>query len=131
MTPDQSSGVQEIIEKIEQLKVLELNELVKALEDKFGVSAAMPVMAAAPAAAAATEEPEEEKTTFDVLLAEIGSERIKVIKEVRAISQMGLKEAKEFVEGSLPAKLKEGIPKEEAEEIKKKFEAVGAKVEIK
>jgi len=131
MTPDQSSGVQEIIEKIEQLKVLELNELVKALEDKFGVSAAMPVMAAAPAGATAAAEPEEEKTTFDVLLAEIGSERIKVIKEVRAISQMGLKEAKEFVEGSLPAKLKESIPKEEAEEIKKKFEAVGAKVEIK
>jgi large subunit ribosomal protein L7/L12 len=122
-----------IIEEIESLSVLELANLVKALEEKFGVSAAMPVVgvqapAGAPGAAAPAEA--EEKTSFDVILAEAGSNKIQVIKEVRAITNLGLKEAKELVE-SAPKPVKTGVSKEEAEEIKKKLEAVGAKVEIK
>lgn len=119
-----------ILEEIESLTVLELANLVKALEEKFGISAqpAFVPQAAVPSAGAA--EAVEEKTTFDVILADAGNNKIQVIKEVRAITNLGLKEAKELVE-SAPKPIKEGIKKEEAEEIKKKFEAVGAKVEIK
>jgi len=112
------------------MTVLELAELVKALEEKFGVSAAAPVAAAAPAAAAAAA-PVEEKTEFDVVLTNAGAEKIKVIKVVReVVSGLGLKEAKEFVEAA-PKVIKEGLPKAEAEKIKKQFEEVGAAVEIK
>ena len=115
----------EILAAIESMTVLELAELVKELEEKFGVSAAAPVAAAAPAAAA------EEKTEFDVVLTDAGSEKIKVIKVVReVVSGLGLKEAKEFVE-SAPKVIKEGLPKADAEKIKKQFEEVGAKIEIK
>jgi len=120
---------EEIISAIESMTVLELADLVKELEEKFGVSAAAPVAvagAAAPAAAA-----EEEKTEFDVVLKEVGSEKIKVIKVVReVVSGLGLKEAKELVD-STPKTLKEGVSKEAAEEIKAKFAEVGATVEIK
>ncbi len=128
-----SENVQTIVEQIEKLTVLELAELVKTLEDKFGVSAAAPVaVAAAPAAGAAAEAaPQEEKTEFSVLLTGIGDKKLQVIKEVRAIAGLGLKEAKEFVEGDLPKPVKENIPKAEAEEIKAKLESVGASVEIK
>ena len=111
------------------MSVLELSELIKEFEEKFGVSAAAPVAVAA-AGGAAAEAPAEEKTEFDVILASIGSEKIKVIKEVRAITGLGLKEAKTLVE-SAPAPLKEATTKEEAEEIKAKIEAVGATVEVK
>jgi large subunit ribosomal protein L7/L12 len=114
---------EEVIDFIANMSVLELSELIKEFEEKFGVSAAAPVAVAAAA-------PVEEKTEFDVILADIGSEKIKVIKEVRAITGLGLKEAKALVE-SAPAALKEGTTKEDAEEIKSKIEAVGASVEIK
>lgn len=121
-----------IIEGIESLTVLELANLVKALEDKFGVQAAMPVMGM-PAGMTATPVqagPEAgEKTTFDVILAEAGNNKIQVIKEVRAVTNLGLKEAKELVE-SAPKPVVTGAKKEEAEAIKKKLEAVGAKVEL-
>jgi large subunit ribosomal protein L7/L12 len=121
---------EEILSAIESMTVLELAELVKELEEKFGVSAAAPVAAAAPAAAAAAA-PVEEKTEFDVVLTNAGAEKIKVIKVVReVVSGLGLKEAKEFVE-STPKTIKEGLPKAEAEKIKKQFEEVGATVEIK
>ena len=117
----------EFIEAIKELSVLELNELVKAIEEKYGVSAAAGVvMAAAPGAGAAAEE----KTEFDVELTEAGSNKIKVIKVVRDITGLGLKEAKDAVE-STPKVLKEGISKEEAEDIKAKLEAEGAKVTLK
>ncbi|MCD6418134.1 50S ribosomal protein L7/L12 [bacterium] len=131
---DTSANVDKLVEQIEQLTVLELAELVKTLEDKFGVSAAAPVaVAAAPVAGAAAAEaaPQEEKTDFSVLLTGIGDKKLQVIKEVRAIAGLGLKEAKDFVEGDLPKPVKENIPKEEAEEIKAKLEAVGASVDIK
>ena len=119
----------EIISAIESMTILELADLVKEMEEKFGVSAAAPVAvagAAAPAAAA-----EEEKTEFDVVLKDVGSEKIKVIKVVReVVAGLGLKEAKELVD-STPKTLKEGVSKEAAEEIKKKFAEVGATVEIK
>ncbi len=121
--------IEDVIKTIEGLSVLELSDLVKALEDKFGV-AAMPAMAmgvAAPGAAAAEVE---EKTTFNVILAEVGTNKIAVIKEVRAITNLGLKEAKDLVD-SAPKPIKENVPKEEANEIKKKVEAAGAKVELK
>jgi len=120
----------EIISAIESMTVLELAELVKELEEKFGVSAAAPVAvaAAAPAEAAA---PEEEKTEFDVVLKEVGPEKIKVIKVVReVVAGLGLKEAKDLVD-SCPKPVKEGVSKEAAEEIKKKFAEVGATIEIK
>ncbi|MDR1599649.1 MAG: 50S ribosomal protein L7/L12 [Oscillospiraceae bacterium] len=121
----------EIISAIESMTVLELAELVKALESKFGVSAAAPMAAAAAPTAAAAAEPVEEKTEFDVILKEAGSEKIKVIKVVReVVSGLGLKEAKDLVE-SAPKPIKEGIPKDEAEKIKAKFAEVGATVEIK
>jgi large subunit ribosomal protein L7/L12 len=119
---------EDVIDFISNMSVLELAELIKEFEEKFGVSAAAPVAVAAAGAAEAA--PAEEKTEFDVILAEIGSEKIKVIKEVRAITGLGLKEAKALVE-SAPAPLKEATTKEDAEEIKGKIEAVGAKVEVK
>ena len=123
---------QEILEAIEKMSVLELSELIKAIEDKFGVSAAAPVaVAAAGPAAAAAAPAEEEKTEFDVVLKEVGAEKIKVIKVVReVVSGLGLKEAKDLVDGA-PKTLKEGVNKEEAEKIKKAFAEVGATVEIK
>ncbi len=124
---------EDVIKFIENMTVLELAEFVKELEEKFGVSAAAPVaVAAAPGAAPAGAEaaPAEEKTSFDVILSEVGSQKIQVIKVVRQITGLGLKEAKELVE-SAPKPVKEGVSKEEAEEIKKKLEEVGAKVEIK
>ena len=123
---------EEMISAIESMTVLELNELVKALEEKFGVSAAAPVaVAAAPAAGAAAAAPAEEKTEFDVVLKEAGAEKIKVIKVVReVVSGLGLKEAKEIVDGA-PKTLKEGVAKDEAEKIKAKFAEVGATIEIK
>lgn len=119
----------DVIEFLSSMSVLELSELIKELEEKFGVSAAAPA-AVAVAGAAATDAPAEEQTEFDVILASVGDAKIKVIKEVRAITSLGLKEAKGLVE-SAPTPLKEGITKEEAEEIKTAIEAVGAKVEIK
>ena len=119
---------QEIIDAIKELTVLELNDLVKACEEEFGVSAAAGVVVAAAAAdggAAA-----EEKTEFDVELTEIGSEKVKVIKVVREVTGLGLKEAKDLVDGA-PKMVKEAASKEEAEEIKKKLEEVGAKVTLK
>ena len=120
--------IEEFVAEIDKLSVLELNELVKAIEEKYGVSAAAGVvMAAAPGAGAAAAE---EKTEFDVELTEAGANKIKVIKVVRDITGLGLKEAKEAVE-STPKVLKEGISKEEAEDIKAKLEAEGAKVTLK
>jgi large subunit ribosomal protein L7/L12 len=119
----------DVIDFIANMSVLELSELIKEFEEKFGVSAAAPVAVAA-AGGAADAAPAEEKTEFDVILANVGSEKIKVIKEVRAVTGLGLKEAKTLVE-SAPAPLKEGTTKEEAEEIKAKIEAVGATVEVK
>ena len=121
---------EEFIAAIESMTVIELNDLVKALEEKFGVSAAAPV-AVAGAAVAAAAAPAEEQTEFDVILKDAGSEKIKVIKAVREfVAGLGLKEAKEFVE-STPKTIKEGASKEEAEKIKEAFAAVGATVEIK
>jgi len=121
-----SEKITAMIEEVKSLTVLELNELVKALEEEFGVSAAA---MAAPAAAAAAPV-EEEKTEFDVVLAEIGAEKIKVIKVVREVTGLGLAEAKAMVEAA-PKAIKEGISKDDAEELKKKLEGVGAKVELK
>ena len=118
-----------IVEDLSALSVLEAAELSKMLEEKWGVSAAAPVaMAAAPGAAAAA--PAEEKTEFTVVLASAGDKKIEVIKEVRAITGLGLKEAKDLVEGA-PKTVKEGVNKADAEAMKKKLEAVGAKVELK
>ena len=120
---------EEILEAISNMSVLELSELVKAIEDKFGVSAAAPVaVAAAPAAGAAAAA--EEKTEFDVILKEAGANKIGVIKVVRALTSLGLKEAKEKVDGC-PSTLKEGVSKEEAEEAKKQLTEAGAVVEVK
>jgi large subunit ribosomal protein L7/L12 len=120
--------IQEIISQVKGMTVLELNELVKALETEFGVSAAAATVAvAAPGAAAAA--PEEEKTEFDVILENAGEKKINVIKVVREITSLGLKEAKDLVE-SAPAKVKEAVSKQEAEDMKKKFEEAGAKVKI-
>lgn len=119
---------EEIINAISEMSVLELSELVKAIEDKFGVSAAAPVAvaAAAPAAAAA----EEEKTEFDVILKDVGAQKIQVIKAVREITGLGLKDAKSIVDGA-PKEVKTGVAKAEAEEMKKKLEEAGATVEMK
>ena len=122
-----SEKIAAMIEEIKGLTVLELSELVHALEDTFGVSAAA---VAAPAAGAAAAAPVEEKTEFDVVMTSFGAEKIKVIKEVRSITGLGLAEAKAMVEG-VPAKIKEGISKEDAEALKAQLEAVGATVEIK
>ena len=118
--------IEQILEAIENMKVLELNELVKAAEEKFGVSASAPVMMAGAVAGAAAEE----KTEFDVILAEAGSSKVGVIKVVREITGLCLKEAKDLVDGA-PKPVKEGATKEEADQIKEKLEAAGAKVEVK
>ena len=125
-----SEKVAQLIEEVKVLSVLELSELVHALEEEFGVSAAAAVAAPAAGGAAGGAAAAEEKTEFDVILAEVGAEKIKVIKEVRGITGLGLAEAKALVEG-VPAKIKEGISKEDAEALKAQLEAVGAKVEIK
>lgn len=119
-----------IIKAIEEMNILELSELVKELEDRFGVKAATPQMAVAAAAPAAEKPKEEEKTEFDVILTEIGSNKIQVIKEVRKLTSLGLKEAKDLVEAA-PKPIKQGVSKEEAQKVKQVLEAVGAKVEIK
>lgn len=127
------ANIETIVDQLSGLTVLEVSELVKALEEKWGVSAAAPVaaVAAAPAAGGGGAAPAEEKTSFDVILANGGTNKIAVIKEVRAaVPGLGLADAKALVEGA-PKPLKEGVTKEEAEEIKKKVEAAGAKVEIK
>ena len=122
-----SEKIKRIIDAFKELTVIELNEIVKAIEEEFGVSAAAPVAvaAAAPGAAAA-----EEKSEFDVVLAEVGAEKIKVIKAVREITGLGLGDAKALVDGA-PKTVKEAVAKDEAEEMKKKLEDVGAKVELK
>ncbi|MFA5118395.1 MAG: 50S ribosomal protein L7/L12 [Candidatus Omnitrophota bacterium] len=124
--------MEEMIKSIEEMTVLELSDLVKALEEKFGVSANMPMMAApmAGVAAAGAAPAVEEKTVFSVVIANAGSNRIAVIKEVRAITSLGLKEAKDLVDAA-PKAVKDGVAKEEAEEMKKKLEAAGATVELK
>lgn len=119
-----------IVEDLSSLTVLEAAELSKMLEEKWGVSAAAPVAVAAGGGAAAPAEAVEEKTEFDVILVEAGAQKINVIKEVRAITSLGLKEAKDLVEGA-PKPVKEGVSKAEAEDLKKKLEAAGAKVEVK
>lgn len=122
---------EEVIEYISNMSVLELSELIKELEDKFGVSAAAPVaVASAGLVAGAEDAAAEEQTEFDVILTDFGSQKIKVIKEVRAITSLGLKEAKDLVE-SAPKAIKEAVSKDEAEKIKEQVESVGAKVEIK
>ena len=128
-----SSKLEDVVKTIEQLTALELSVLVKGLEDKFGIQAAAPMAMGAMmpgVAGAAAGEAAEEKTTFDVVLTEMGANKISVIKEVRAATSLGLKEAKDLVE-SAPKAVKESATKEEAEELKKKLEAVGAKVELK
>jgi len=118
--------IEQILEAIENMKVLELNELVKAAEEKFGVSASAPVMMAGAVAGGAAEE----KTEFDVVLANAGASKVGVIKAVREVTGLGLKEAKELVD-NVPKTVKEGVSKEEAEEMKAKFEEAGATVEVK
>ena len=128
-----SEKLQGILKTIEELTVLELADLVKALEDRFGVSAAAAVAVAAPGvggAQAGGAAPQEEKTAFTVILASSGDKKIQVIKEIRTVTNLGLKEAKDLVEGA-PKTVKEGVTKEEAEKIKKLLEEQGAKVEIK
>jgi large subunit ribosomal protein L7/L12 len=122
----------DVVEYISSMTVLELSEFVKELEDKFGVSAAAPVAVAAgmPGGGAAAQEEAAEKTEFDVVLSSVGDKKIQVIKVVRAITGLGLKEAKALVDG-VPGPVKEGVPKEEAEDIKKQLEEVGAGVEVK
>jgi len=125
-----NTKVQQVLEIVEGMTVLELAELVKTFENKFGVTAAAPVMAAMPAAGAAPAAAAEEKTEFDAVLTAAGSNKIQVIKVVRAITGLGLKEAKDLVEGA-PKPVKEGVPKKDAEEIKAKIAEVGGTVEIK
>ena len=122
--------VVKLVEEVKELTVLELSELVKALEEEFGVSAAAPVAMMAGPAAAAAEAAAEEQTEFDVVLAEIGANKIAVIKAVREVAGLGLKEAKDVVDNA-PKAIKEKVSKEEAESIKAKLEEAGAKVEIK
>jgi large subunit ribosomal protein L7/L12 len=124
--PKLSANGEKVLEIVEKMSVLELADLVKVMEDKFGVSAAAPVaMAAAPAAA----EEVEEKTSFDIILKEAGANKIGVIKVVRGLTELGLKEAKDLVD-SAPQTIKEGVSKDEAEDIKKQFEEAGATVEL-
>jgi len=123
-------AVAELIDQIDKLTVLELADLVKTLEEKYGVSAAAPAAAAAPAGGGGAAAPAAEQTEFDVVLTEIGAEKIKVIKAVREVTSLGLTEAKAFVE-SAPKAIKTGITKDEATQIKAKIEEAGAKVEIK
>ncbi|MBN1841988.1 MAG: 50S ribosomal protein L7/L12 [Deltaproteobacteria bacterium] len=121
---------EDVIEFVSNMSVLELSELVKELEDKFGVSAATPMAVAAGPVAGAAHAEAEEKTEFDVILSEIGDKKIQVIKAIRAITGLGLKEAKAVVDEA-PKPVKEGVSKEEAEEVKKQLEEAGASVEIK
>ena len=125
-----SQEMEQFISYVEKLSVLELSKLVKALEDRLGVSAAAPVAVAAAAPAAAAAAPADEKTEFDVILSDVGANKIAVIKVVREIAGLGLKEAKELVEGA-PKAVKEGASKEEADKIKEQLTAAGAKVEVK
>jgi large subunit ribosomal protein L7/L12 len=122
--------LEKIAEEIQGLTLLEASDLIKLLEEKLGVSAAAPMAVAAAPTAATAAEPEEEKTEFDVILKEIGPKKIQVIKVVRQITSLGLKEAKEVVDGA-PNPVVEGVPKEQAEDIKGRLEAEGAVVEIK
>ena len=121
---------EEILDAIASKTVLEISELIKMMEEKFGVTATAAVAVAGPAAGCAAAPAAEEKTEFDVILKEVGSNKIGVIKVVREVTGLGLKEAKDLVEGA-PKAVKEGVAKEEAEELKKKIEASGAKVELK
>ena len=121
---------EEILDAIASMTVLEVSELIKMMEEKFGVSAAAAAVAVAAPAAGAAAAAAEEKTEFDVVLAEVGSNKIAVIKAVRELTGLGLKEAKDMVEGA-PKAVKEGLPRADAEEAKKKLEAAGAKVELK
>ncbi|MBI28440.1 MAG: 50S ribosomal protein L7/L12 [Alphaproteobacteria bacterium MarineAlpha5_Bin11] len=123
------ADLEKIVDQLSSLSVTEAAELSKLLEEKWGVTAAVPVAAAA-APAAAGEAAKDEKTDFDIILSEAGGNKIAVIKEVRTVTALGLKEAKDLVEGA-PKPLKQGVPKAEAEEIKSKLEAAGAKVELK
>ena len=125
-----SDKVLKLIEDVKALTVMELSELVKALEEEFGVSAAAPVAVAAAPAAGGAAPAAEEKSDFNVVLAEVGANKINVIKVVREVTGLGLKEAKELVDGA-PKPVKEGASKDEAEDIKKKLEEAGAKVELK
>jgi large subunit ribosomal protein L7/L12 len=121
---------EDVVSFIDNMTVLEMSEFVKELEDKYGVTAAAPAAAAAAPAAGGGEAPAEEKTEFDVVLTAAGDKKIQVIKEVRTITGLGLKDAKDLVE-SAPKPIKEGVKKEEAEEIKKKVEEAGGSVEVK
>lgn len=125
-----SKKLKDLMKSVEEMTVMELSTLVKAMEDKFGVSASMPMMAMAPGAGGAGAAVVEEKTSFDVILVKMGDKKIQVIKEIRTVTTLGLKEAKDLVE-SAPKAIKQGVSKEEAEEIKKKVEAQGATVELK
>ena len=124
------ADLQQIVDQLSDLTVIEAAELSKLLEEKWGVSAAAPVAVAAAGAAPAGDAAEEEKDEFTVMLTAVGDKKINVIKEVRAVTELGLKEAKDLVEGA-PKEVKTGVKKQEAEEIKKKLEAAGAKVELK
>ena len=121
---------EDILETISNMTVVEVVDLIEAMEEKFGVSAAAPVAAAAAPAAAGEAEPAEEQTEFDVVLASFGDKKVQVIKTVRGITGLGLKEAKELVEGA-PSPVKEGVAKDEAEDLKKQLEEAGATVEVK
>ena len=126
-------STQELIQQIDSMTVLELNQLVKALEEHYGVSAAaaaMPMMGAGPAAGGGAAEAAEEQTEFTVVLSSVGDKKINVIKAVREVTSLGLKEAKDLVEAA-PANVKEGVSKDEAENIKKKLEEAGAQVQVK
>jgi len=125
-----SKKLNDIMKSVEEMSVLELSTLVKAMEEKFGVTAAVPMAAAAAAPAGAPAAAAEEKSSFTVVLADCGANKINVIKEIRAVTTLGLKEAKDLAD-SAPKPVKENVPKEEAEAIKKKLEAAGAKVELK
>ena len=127
---EMSSTITEIVDKIEKLTVLELADLSKALQDKFGVSAAAPVAVASGAGAGGEKVVAEEKTEFDVVLLAAGDKKIQVIKVVRELTNLGLKEAKELVDGA-PSKVKEGVSKDDAEAIRAKLQEVGAQIEIK
>ena len=124
-----NAAIEEIVEKISVLSAMDLADLSKAIQDKFGVTAAAPVAMAAMPGAGATEAAEEQ-TEFDVVLTAIGDKKIQVIKAVREVTDLGLKEAKELVE-SAPVKVKEGVPKEEAEKVKARLEEAGAQVDVK
>lgn len=126
----EKSKVDALVEGISSLTVLELAELVKKLEEKFGVSAQIPVATAVPVGAQAPAAETEEKTEFDVILVDAGEKKIPVLKEIRAITGLGLKEAKDLI-SSTPKPIKEGVPREEAQKIKQALEALGAKVELK